>query len=348
MLLTSAVVLLTSAVVVEVSSSTDVPSGVGRARRHVSKLEYQPSKEDLYTKLSSLSNVMSTEDNKEAVDDVVEGFSRREVLRKSAMTAAVGTGAAAMSGTAFAGEKKCGSSENLDEAPSSYPWYDIEHWEDHGFPWGEDEIAMYINGWQANYDRATNQGYECRRAMYDNGYWSEVAGIHWDSETGTWSGGEDKADEMGENLAYFIDYLKDNGTNTVRLIGHSLGARVIGTCLNRLRDDYGRSVTSAALLGGAIEEDSVVEDCGLWCVGEFYYGIRDAGGNFRNYHSTEDAVLDDLYTLAEWDAAVGQYGADGPEAANYNDHDVTNKVGSEHCAYYRRGDGCMDEVVAHY
>ena len=288
-------------------------------------------------------NVMS-ENEGNGEDERV--LNRRDVLRKTAATAAVGTGAvAATSGTASAGDKKCG--ETLPDAPSWYPWYDIENWNDHGFPWGEGEIAIYINGWQADLDRGPDQGYECRRAMYDNGYWGEVAGVHWDSETLTWSGGKSKADDMGENLAHLVEHLQDNGTHTVRLIGHSLGARVIGTCLNTLSDN-GRSVTSCALLGGAIANDSVVEDCGWWCTGEFYHAIGDAGGNFRNYHSYDDEVLANLYTLAEWDNAVGRTGADGATQWNYNDHDVTWKIGSEHCAFYKRDTGCMDDVVAHY
>ena len=268
---------------------------------------------------------------------------RRTVLRASAVTAVGIGGAVGASGTVAAGDKKCG--ETLEDPPDWYPWYDIENWEDHGVPWGAGEITFYVTGWQANYDRATSQGFECRQAMEDNGYGAEVVGCHWDSVTGTWSGGKSKADDMGANLAYLVSWMQDELGTTIRLVGHSLGARVIGTCLNELRAD-GRSVASTAFLGGAIAADSVVEDCGWWCTGEFYYGLRDAGGNVHNYHSHEDEVLDGLYTLAEWDRAVGQVGADGTPPVDYADHDVTAAVGSDHCAYYKRDVGCMDQVVA--
>lgn len=272
-------------------------------------------------------------------------INRRDLIRTSAATAA-GVGAVTtMSGSAMAGEKKCG--ETLPDAPDWFPWYDIENWEDHGIPWHTDEITFYVNGWQANYDRGTSQGYECRRAMENAGYWSEVCGLHWDSETGTWSGGKSKADDMGEHLAHLIAWMQDEFGTGIRLVGHSLGARVIGTCLNYL-DDWGRSIWSTAFLGGAIASDSVVEDCGWWCTGEFYHGIMNAGGNTRNYHSQEDEVLNDLYTLAEWDRAVGQVGADGTPPENYADHDITHIVGEDHCAYYKRDDGCMDQVVSHF
>lgn len=270
---------------------------------------------------------------------------RRQFLRASAVSAVGAGGAIAATGTATAGDKKCGGS--LADAPWWYGWYDIENWEDHGVPWGADEITFYVNGWQANYDRATSQGFECRLAMEEHGYWGEVVGCHWDSVTVTWSGGKSKADDMGENLASLVAWMQDEHGTTIRLVGHSLGARVIGTCLNALRDD-GRAVASSAFLGGAVADDSVVEDCGWWCTGEFYYGIRDAGGNARNYHSYDDATLADLYTLAEWDNAVGRVGADGTPPWNYTDHDVTGVVGSDHCAYYRRDDGCMDQVVQHF
>lgn len=270
---------------------------------------------------------------------------RRTILRATT-AAAAGVGAfAATSGTAAAGEKKCG--ESLQDAPGWFPWYDIENWEDHGVPWETDEITFYVNGWQSNYDRATSQGYESRRAMEDAGYWSEVCGLHWNSETGTWSGGKSKADDMGEHLAHLIAWMQDNHGTSIRLVGHSLGARVIGTCLNYL-NDWGRSIRSSAFLGGAIASDSVVEDCGWWCTGEFYYAIQNASGETHNYHSHEDDVLDSLYTLAEWDRAVGQVGADGSPPGNYADHDVTHITGEDHCRYYKRNGGCMDWVVSHF
>lgn len=302
---------------------------------------------------------MEGESNKQPIDEGVQkpntfdgrgttddNLKRRQFLQSAAATATVaGLGATAFSGQAAAGEKKCG--ESLDDAPWWYPWYDIENWEDHGFPWGEGELAIYINGWQSNYDRGPDQGFECRRAMEDAGYWGEVAGVHWHSETATWTGGKSKADDMGQNLAHLVSHLQDHGTHTIRLIGHSLGARVIGTCLNELRNN-GRSVDSVALLGGAIESDSVGEDCGWWCTGEFYHAMRDAAGVVHNYYSHDDEVLSSLYRLAEWDAAVGEVGSEGGPPANFHDHDATHVVGSEHCCFYKRHCGIMDWVVDHY
>lgn len=56
-----------------------------------------------------------------------------------------------------------------------------------------------------------------------------------------------------------------------------------------------------------------------------------------------DGVLRWIYSTAEFDDAVGQAGCEGPEPANYADHEVAHVP--DHVSYYEPGEGCMAQVV---
>lgn len=264
-----------------------------------------------------------------------DGYSRRDVLRQAAVASVVGGGAVgAFTGTVAA--------EGCDgrKAPDGFPY--IQDGEAHGeFPEGPSELAIFIHGWQnaelESTDNAINQAYACDIACDHNGYTKPLVGEVWDADT-EWETANDNAEAAGRVLASFIqDYQATHPDTAIRLLGHSLGARVTVTCLDALAAD-GDSVASAALIGGAIDDQSVATT-GAWGP-----AIRDAAGQFNNYHKTDDAVLRDIYGTYELGDAVGEVGVDGDPPANYRDHNVTDTV-EEHCTYFRKGNGCMPAVV---
>mgnify|MGYP003132014868 CR=1 FL=1 len=82
------------------------------------------------------------------------------------------------------------------------------------------------------------------------------------------------------------------------LIGHSLGARVIYSCLSALKTKHEQYIQDVHLLGGAVNnlysDDEEDGDKANW------YGIEKAvAGNIFNYYSLEDDVLKYLYRIGE-------------------------------------------------
>lgn len=133
----------------------------------------------------------------------------------------------------------------------------------------------------------------------------------------------------------------DEGVD-VRVMGHSLGTRVVLEALSWLADQgYTDLVTSAVLIGGAVDDGSVASD------GRYHDGAETAAQAVDNYHNREDGVLEYLYDTYERDAALGRVGVDGTPPSGYTDHDVTDSV-ADHCAYYKQDIGCVPEIVANF
>lgn len=95
-----------------------------------------------------------------------------------------------------------------------------------------------------------------------------VVGFTWDSDKGGgvdsgWNEAVGIARQNGPKLAQWIADHNDRGGAPVRIIGHSLGARVTAEALSNLRA-RGRfnAVESVTLLGGAIDDQEVeTDDC---------------------------------------------------------------------------------------
>lgn len=274
-----------------------------------------------------------SEDSGQNSTDARERITRRGVLRATTIAAIGSVGISLMSGTAAAG----GCLSGMLGRPSGYPF--VYYGDEYGdFPWGADEIAFFVHGWQEEIGGdGRNQAYTCQVALRNNGYYAPTACVYYNSNTLNWYEAKDEAEVAGRSFADWLDkYLSWYPDTTIRLIAHSLGARVTLTALNELAN-RGHEITTVSLLGGAVD---AVEIGGRW-----EYGIYHASQWTHNYHSDNDQVLDDAYWLAEWDEAAGEDGAQGPvPPRNYTDHNVTGIIHA-HCNYFKPHQGCIRQVV---
>jgi pimeloyl-ACP methyl ester carboxylesterase len=261
---------------------------------------------------------------------------RRFLLSTAAVTTGVSLG---VTGSVAAGTGAC----QFPSSPDDYPFIEGETQTVHGdFPDTTDELTIFINGYLSDdfTEPGEDQGHVAATNAAANGY--TPSAIHsdapysivtwaWDS-FGTWAGMKWKAENQGTALAHWLHdtYRPDNPDTCVRLLGHSLGARVVVSCLRTLDTNNWESVRTAALLGGAIDDQSVAVD-GQW--GPY---IAAATNRLNNYYKTNDQTLDDSYETREWSKAVGEVGCDGTPPRNYTDHNVTKEV-EDHCTYVKEG-----------
>ncbi|WP_135826158.1 DUF726 domain-containing protein [Halorussus ruber] len=218
---------------------------------------------------------------------------------------------------------------------------DIPGWNTSSSP---DEIMVSVHGWRNAPEDAPDHFATVKRSLRNNGYDAPVVGFSWDSDTSTdnWWPTTDIAERNGPKLANFLtDYAAQNPDTSVRINGHSLGARVVTECIKALNTWGVRDLLdSATLLGGAADNDSVAWD------GEYGDDIAAAVGQFDNYWKSDDDVLNWAYSTGEFDSAVGEEGAEGDTPSNYADHNVDYVP--DHFSYHEPGDGCMAEVVAEF
>lgn len=203
------------------------------------------------------------------------------------------------------------------------------------------ELVVACHGWLTAADEAPDHFATVAASLEQNGSDAPVIGFSYDSDTGVtdWWAATDIAERNGPKLAAFLAAYADHhpGT-TLRLTGHSLGARVVLSAIRAL-DRRGRQdvLASATLLGGAADDDAVAIS------GTYGGHIESAVGRLDNFWKDGDAVLQWAYGLGEGGSAVGEDGCDGPQPANYTDH--TADYVPDHYSYHEPGDGCMPAVV---
>lgn len=191
------------------------------------------------------------------------------------------------------------------------------------------EIAVYVHGvWTNEMDHietSTENAAEVfdrlRMSLNSQGYDFPLVGFSWDSDTDIdpegWNIAKYISKENGPKLAQFIVDLKnhcmDLRSNDIqlRLIGHSLGSRVILSALDSLNNNNewisnGFNIATVNLLGGAVDyyevlkplNDSLDEN-----EIKHHYGdaINNQVQNFYNMYNAEDDVLEKKYYLtSEW------------------------------------------------
>ena len=100
------------------------------------------------------------------------------------------------------------------------------------------EIVIYGHGVGASQSDATEQTERVKMSLNNNGYYSPVIGFSWDSNTPKGEGSTVApliAKQQGPKLAHFIlDFKNKCPDSKVRMIGHSMGARVILSTLASL------------------------------------------------------------------------------------------------------------------
>ena len=225
------------------------------------------------------------------------------------------------------------------------------------------EIAIYIHGvWVgANSLEEPDEIFDrAKKSLSANNYMNPIVGFSWDSDTkinqdGTgWSTAKLIVKENGPKLAQFIsDYKNKCEATKVRLIAHSMGARVALSALeslykNQAWNDKNFKIESVHLMGAAVDDEEVAKSPSyiienpsvLFNTNEWFdaYGIKSAYGNaiekevvkFYNLFNPQDNSLQLplLYPLFELDDALGLVGAqsDLEPISNYQDINVQNEI----------------------
>jgi pimeloyl-ACP methyl ester carboxylesterase len=212
------------------------------------------------------------------------------------------------------------------------------------------EVAIYVHGvWtgigssSANLESETGIFDRARMSLAVNNYSIPVIGFSWDSNTTIttngigWSIAKKIAQDNGPKLARFIfDYKSTCQDTDVRIIAHSLGAKVVLNALQDLTDNQrcnsSSKVESVHLMGAAVDDEQVSTDpSDADDPGEKVYGqsIESQVIRFSNLFDTEDNALEEPYPYYEGgETALGLNGAvQGVSLPrNYQDIDVTKEI----------------------
>jgi hypothetical protein len=200
------------------------------------------------------------------------------------------------------------------------------------------EVAVVVHGWYLNEDQAKERFDRVKLSLENNSYYIPVVGFSWPSDT-PWVAAKFVAKENGPKLANFTLELMEtckqehNKHVKIRLIGHSLGARVILSSLDSLHKDplwirSGFKIASVHLLGAAVDNEEVskdpqdiLSDQTNWGTTKSDYGqaIEKEVVNFYNLYNPKDKVLGpnsinpfspfQIYPSFEGDLALGQNGS---------------------------------------
>ena len=219
-----------------------------------------------------------------------------------------------------------------------------------------EEVAIFIHGWGLNETEAKERLDRVKMSLEKNNYTHPLVGFSWDSDT-EWNAAQFLAKWNGPKLADYTVGLMDNCKQhhgkdiKIRLIGHSLGARVILSSLDSLHknatwNNSNFKVASVDLLGATVDDEEVTLNPGDILVDRTNWGSpkSDYGGaiqeevvRFYNLYNPKDNVFESIYPLFEGDFALGQSGHQILPytitfPTNYEDISVTDQIKAIHDA----------------
>ena len=219
-----------------------------------------------------------------------------------------------------------------------------------------EEVAIFIHGWGLNETEAKERLDRVKMSLEKNNYTHPLVGFSWDSDT-EWNAAQFLAKWNGPKLADYIVGLMDNCKQhhdkdiKIRLIGHSMGARIILSSLDSLHknatwNNSNFKVASVDLLGATVDDEEVTLNPGDILVDRTNWGSpkSDYGGaiqeevvRFYNLYNPKDNVFELIYPLFEGDIALGQSGYQKLPypitfPKNYEDIDVTDQIKAIHDA----------------
>jgi pimeloyl-ACP methyl ester carboxylesterase len=210
------------------------------------------------------------------------------------------------------------------------------------------EISIVIHGWNLTEMQAKERFDRVKMSIEHNQYSIPIVGYSWLSNV-TWADAKSIANQNGPRLAHFIFDYKDackhqhNKDVNIRLVAHSLGARVALNTLKSLNDinDWNTNhynLTSVHLMGAAVDDELVSKnpsDTGDSFLDDgAVYGmyIQNKVVNFYNLYDPNDDLLKPpyVYSILEGDFALGyhgkQIGIDAPSVAIYKDINVEGEI----------------------
>jgi hypothetical protein len=226
-------------------------------------------------------------------------------------------------------------------------------------------IAVYVHGVWTDKEEAEEQTDRVALSIDANNYQTTLVGFSWDSETEVspegWKIAKTIANENGPLLADFISEFKAKcPQDDVRIIGHSLGSRVIFSALHSLAQDnnteWNRNnskITSVHLIGAAIDDEQVStqpNDClpnmpPLPCSGNVVSSEVEVLYNLIN---AEDNLLQVTYPKHESDFALGHLGTENMTKTpqNYRQYSVLSSIPPLWDADGNGKDDCFDAYVS--
>jgi hypothetical protein len=223
-----------------------------------------------------------------------------------------------------------------------------------------EEVAIVVHGWLLTENQAKERFDRVKMSLENNTYTNiSLVGFSWPSDT-PWIAAKFVAKENGPKLADFILGLMNtckrqhNKDVKIRLIGHSLGARVILSSLDSLHkasiwNSTGFKIASVHLMGAAVDDEEISKnpqdilgDLTNWGTAKSDYGeaIEEEVVKFYNLYNPKDKLLGpnsvkpfspyQVYPSFEGDLALGQSGSQiSPKIslpANYVDINVTKEI----------------------
>jgi hypothetical protein len=223
------------------------------------------------------------------------------------------------------------------------------------------EITIFVHGWNNNETKSKERIDRLKMALEKNNYTHPLIGFSWKSDT-EWNAAKSIAKWNGPLLSSFISSLKAACEKEqtpledikIRLIAHSLGARVVLSSLDSLHKDpswteRNNKVTSVDFLGAAVDDEEnsknpqdVLNDLTNWETLKSDYGkaIEEEVISFNNYFNPSDKVLGpnstfphspfQIYPSFEGDMALGFNGSHSlPKITlpkNYVQVNVTDEI----------------------
>jgi hypothetical protein len=229
------------------------------------------------------------------------------------------------------------------------------------------ETAIFVHGWNNDHYKAKERLDRVKMSLENNSYYIPLVGLSWDSNT-DWDPAKSVAKENGPKLGQFILEYKEtckheqNRDVKVRILGHSLGSRVILSALQYLHENpvwnnntNNFRIASIHLMGAAVDNEEVSTNSinhfnyprwgqgPLGCYPSHYYtgdGVKFSYGNaiseevvkFYNLINPQDNVLEYIYPCFEGgDDALGEdgkqeSGISPPPASIYLEEDIQDEI----------------------
>jgi hypothetical protein len=194
------------------------------------------------------------------------------------------------------------------------------------------ETAIFVHGWHTDENKAKERLDRVKMYLAENNYAIPLVGFSWPSDT-KWEYAQMIAKQDGSKLANFIaDYVHNckyqyNKDVNIRLISHSLGARVILSALDELHKNPtwtngGFKILSVHLMGAAVDDEEVSKDPSditgnLTIKSAYGEAIQGEVIRFYNLYNPQDNMLQEdpfppypggVYPSYEQDLALGQAG----------------------------------------
>jgi esterase/lipase superfamily enzyme len=238
------------------------------------------------------------------------------------------------------GELQSSTHNSTDYYASNIPGFN-----NNALPCPPKDIVIYIHGFWASKLSADEQLHRLNMSLHANNYQVPVVGFSWGSNT-AWGIAKLIADQSGPKLAHFITNFNQTCPHTyIRLVAHSLGARVVSSALlslNNTRVCTHKPIESVHLMGAAINDKATSKN------ELFGNAIAHTVNHFYNLYDPEYNMLKIAYRNAEGQNALGLLGLNATQprlSSNYTDYNVRFEIPPYSNANGTTQPDCLDNKV---